>query len=65
MSSTPSIISQCAGCGIGTLTLGEWYMVEDRIWQQAWAGRRKSVHGKVPERKFRASAVWSNASAAP
>lgn len=44
----PINISSCADCGVGTNTLGEYYMVCDAIWQQAWAGRRKSWHGEVP-----------------
>ena len=35
-------------CGVGTITLGEWYMVKDKVWEQAWAGRRKSWQSKVP-----------------
>src|SRR5262249_2769118 len=35
-------------CGVGTITLGEWYMVHDHVWEQAWLGRRKSWHGRVP-----------------
>jgi hypothetical protein len=38
----PQIVSACADCGIGTIRLGEWYMVHDEIWKQAWRGRRKS-----------------------
>jgi hypothetical protein len=44
----PLIVSACADCGIGTIRIGEWYMVHDAVWEQAWAGRRKSWHGKVP-----------------
>ena len=44
----PRILSRCADCGVGTLTLGEYYMVLDHVWEQAWAGRRKPWHGKVP-----------------
>jgi hypothetical protein len=40
----PVICSACADCGVGTITLGEWYMVHDHVWEQAWAGRRKSWH---------------------
>jgi hypothetical protein len=35
----------CADCGIGTLTIGEYYIVHDHVWEQAWAGRRKPWHG--------------------
>jgi hypothetical protein len=38
----------CADCGVGTFTLGEWYMVKDEVWDQAWIGRRKPWHGRVP-----------------
>jgi hypothetical protein len=44
----PLIVSACADCGVGTLRLGEWYMVNDDVWEQAWEGRRKSWHGRVP-----------------
>jgi hypothetical protein len=44
----PANISSCADCGIGTNTLGENYMVNPEVWEQAWAGRRKSWHGKLP-----------------
>jgi hypothetical protein len=37
----PLIVSACADCGIGTIRLGEWYMVRDEVWEQAWCGRRK------------------------
>jgi hypothetical protein len=32
----PLIVSACADCGIGTIRLGEWYMVRDDVWEQAW-----------------------------
>ena len=35
----PTIRTRCADCNIGTITLGEWYMVRDDVWQHAWAGR--------------------------
>jgi hypothetical protein len=38
----PLIVSACADCGIGTIQLGEWYMVRDEIWEQAWCDRRRS-----------------------
>src|SRR5262245_26874344 len=44
----PLIVSACADCGLGTIRLGEWYMVRDDVWEQAWAERRKSWHGRVP-----------------
>ena len=40
----PKCTTNCADCGIGTITLGEWYMVHDDVWEQAWAGRRKPWH---------------------
>jgi hypothetical protein len=44
----PSCITNCVDCGVGTIAIGEWYMVKEEIWEEAWAGRRKSWHGKVP-----------------
>jgi hypothetical protein len=44
----PTVTSQCADCGLGTITAGEVYMVRDELWEQAWVGRRKSWHGRVP-----------------
>jgi hypothetical protein len=38
----PVVISACADCGVGTITLGEWYLVKNEVWEQAWASRRKS-----------------------
>jgi hypothetical protein len=40
----------CADCGAGTGTLGEYYMVRDDVWEQAWVGRRKSW--QTPDREF-------------
>jgi hypothetical protein len=34
----------CADCGVGTFTIGEYYMVRDEVWDSAWAGRRKPWH---------------------
>jgi hypothetical protein len=31
----------CADCGVCTLAIGEYYMVEDTLWEQAWAGRQR------------------------
>jgi hypothetical protein len=28
--------TKCADCGLDTIAAGEWYMVHDQIWQQAW-----------------------------
>jgi hypothetical protein len=44
----PVVISACADCGVGTLTLGEWYLVRNEVWEKAWAARRKSWHSVVP-----------------
>jgi hypothetical protein len=38
----PLILSACADCGVGTIRLGEWYLVRDDVWEQAWHARRKS-----------------------
>ena len=38
----PSCGTNCVDCGVGTLTLGEWYMVKDDVWEKAWADRLKS-----------------------
>jgi len=46
--SAPIIVTRCSDCGLGTNTAGEWYMVHKHVWEQAWAGRRKSWHGKIP-----------------
>jgi hypothetical protein len=40
----PLCCTHCADCGLGTHALGEWYMVHEAVWQQAWRGRRKSYH---------------------
>ena len=48
MTKDPVVVSQCADCGVGTFTLGEWYMVDYEVWEQAWLCRRKSWHGKLP-----------------
>ena len=37
----PVVTTACADCGVGTLTLGEYYMVKNSVWGQAWIGRRK------------------------
>jgi len=44
----PVCTTNCCDCGVGTHTIDEWYMVNAGVWNQAWAGRRKSYHGKVP-----------------
>jgi hypothetical protein len=48
MTNWPVNVSNCADCGVGTIQLGEWYMVRDDVWEQAWRGRRKCWHGRVP-----------------
>jgi len=40
---SPRITTSCVDCGVGTITLGEWYMVKERVWKQAWKGRRKPL----------------------
>jgi hypothetical protein len=40
----PLIVTRCCDCGLGTNTAGEWYMVKNSIWEQAWRGRRKAWH---------------------
>jgi hypothetical protein len=40
----PLCCTHCADCGLGTHELGEWYMVNETVWEQAWRGRRKSYH---------------------
>jgi hypothetical protein len=38
----PLVVTACADCGgVGTNRIGEWYMVRDNVWEQAWRGRRK------------------------
>ena len=48
MGHIPMNVSACVDCGINTITLGEFYMVRADVWDQAWRGRRKSYHGKLP-----------------
>jgi hypothetical protein len=40
----PTVRSRCADCEVGTFTIGEWYMVCDEVWAQAWADRLKPWH---------------------
>jgi hypothetical protein len=40
----PHILGCCTDCGVGTMAPGEYYMVADSVWEQAWAGRRKTWH---------------------
>jgi hypothetical protein len=44
----PVVTTACADCGVGTISIGECFMVEDRVWERAWAGRRRAWHGNVP-----------------
>jgi hypothetical protein len=39
MMSWQVVRTACADCGIGTITAGEYYMVHDDVWEQAWAER--------------------------
>jgi hypothetical protein len=39
----PYLGCHCADCGIGTISTGEWYMVKDEIWQQAWGHISRSM----------------------
>jgi hypothetical protein len=47
MTPWPVVLSSSADCGIGTITLGECYMVKDEVWDQVWFGRRKPWHEGV------------------
>jgi hypothetical protein len=42
----PQILTRCADCEVGTHTIGEYYMVKDAVWRQAWVGRRRWWHDK-------------------
>jgi hypothetical protein len=44
----PICLSNCSDCAVGTVALGEWYMVESEVWEQAWVGRRKPWQGRIP-----------------
>jgi hypothetical protein len=44
----PFCITNCVDCGVGTISISEWYMVRSEIWDEAWARSRKSWHGRVP-----------------
>jgi hypothetical protein len=41
---TPTIVTRCCDCGLGTNVAREWYMVKPSVWTEAWAGRRKDWH---------------------
>jgi hypothetical protein len=38
---TPTIITRCCDCGLGTRVAGECYMVKSAVREEAWRGRRK------------------------
>ena len=44
MAYTPTIITRCCDCSLGTNVAREWYMVKPKVWELAWCGRRKSWH---------------------
>jgi len=35
----------CCDCGIGTFAIDEWYMVDDEVWERAWAGHQRAAPG--------------------
>jgi len=39
-----TILSHCADCGLGYITEGEYCMVKNEVWEQAWVGRLKPWH---------------------
>jgi hypothetical protein len=39
---------RCADCGLATITAGEWYMVGNGVWDEAWLGRREPGWRHVP-----------------
>jgi hypothetical protein len=51
MKQRPYIGLHCDDCGIGTSSLGEYYMVANAVWEEAWAGRRKWWH-RLPNREI-------------
>ncbi|MGA8697909.1 MAG: hypothetical protein WB689_29570 [Xanthobacteraceae bacterium] len=59
----PLCTTLCADCGVGTLELGEWYVVKDTVWEQAWRGRRKSHH-QIGGQEVLSSAVSKSGSVA-
>jgi len=36
----------CADCGLDTIERGEWFMVHDEIWQQAWGHIERGNPGR-------------------
>lgn len=41
---TPVITTQCCDCGLGCSAAGEWYMVTEPVWTEAWRDRLKPWH---------------------
>jgi hypothetical protein len=35
----------CCDCSIGTIAIDEWYMVDNAVWERAWAGRQRAAPG--------------------
>ena len=60
----PVVVSNCADCGIGTITAGEWYMVKDEIWDEAWGALANGGTAWPQARKSSASDALSSALAA-
>jgi hypothetical protein len=47
---------RCADCDVDTLAIGEYYMVLDEVWEQAWPGRRRHFstrHSRHKPRRVR------------
>lgn len=44
----PIITTRCVDCGLGCTTAGEWYMVKDEVWEQAWTGGWRSPWHLLP-----------------
>jgi len=42
----PTYNTRCADCGLDTIAEGEWYMVEDAIWEQAWGHISRGTPGE-------------------
>jgi len=49
----------CADCGLDTIAEGEWDMVHDHVWKQAWG----SLEHTGPGGRSSALAVWRAGSA--
>ena len=41
---TPVVVTQCCDCGLGCNTAGEWFMVKEQVWAEAWHDRIKPWH---------------------